>query len=454
MARAWRTLRAPVWGSRVQAAPSLPGIVFAGDLSAGSTSWSSRRDAGAWLNVYNRNSRVRGPVSRIAQDVAAPAWILKREVGRRPDGTPNLDIVREHPLLDLWRRPNPDMTGSEFIELLTVYVEMCGVAPIWIVRDSEDVRRTPDGFGIRPKYLMPIRPQDILRAPTRSHPHWQFRIDNGERLVTRECRPQDMILYRQIDPLSPYRGGIGTAESISSEVTLDEAIRRWLLNLFRQGTRIGKVISVLGLTQDSARELEAHYEKHHVGVDNAHRDLFVGGETKVQDLGAAPSELGYDESQRLLRDTQRQAWTVPGDILGIGEDSNRAQADAALNFHQRQNVAPRLTRLESMANLFIVPLYGDPSLRLCAANPVQESADAQHRFMTDGLVRGAVTVNEWRESHNMAPLPDAQGNRLYVPLNIVQTEAEEQSRGVRGTGGPGAKQALEFVGSNGNGRRH
>lgn len=421
MARVGRALTTPLWGGRAQVAPSMP----VGD-PLGEARYSSvemRRDAAAWLRVYKRNSRVRGPVHRIAEDVASVRWHVKRAVGRSADGSPVLVEVLDHRLLDLWERPNPMMTGVQMRELLTVWLEMTGRAPLFVERDPDDENKTPDGYGVRPLHLWPVRPQDLIHMPSESEPFWRFRLRGRHR--TRKCRPQDLILLRQVDVEDPYGfGGAGASEAVNSEVTQDEFSARWNTNGYRNGSRLGKVIGVPGLKSKEARELQLWYEANHCGVDNSHRDLFINSELRVQDLGANHKDLDFIEGRKLLRDMIAQNWNVPPEVLGIVENSNRATADAALNFHQRQNVKPRLVGMESWVNLYLVPLFRDPALCLVADDPVQESADFIHRTMTDGLVRGAVTVDEWRERHGLNPLGGEVGGRLYVPLNIAQVEAE------------------------------
>lgn len=420
MERVGRVLTMPLWGARAQVAPAMP--VGTPLSEARFDSPEARRDATAWLQVYTHNSRVRGPVHRIAEDVASVRWRAMQEVGQRADGSPSLVEVIRHPLLDLWERPNPHMTGVQMRELITVWLEMTGRAPLFLERDPDDENKTPDGFGVRPLRIWPVRPQDIVRRPSESRPWWTFRMEG--RHGTRRCRPQDMLLIRQVDPNYPYGFGAGPATAVNSEVSQDEFSARWNTNGYRNGSRLGKVIGVPGLKAAEARELQQWYEANHCGVDNSHRDLFINSELRVQDLGANHKDLDFIEGRKLLRDMIAQNWNVPPEVLGIVENSNRATADAALNFHQRQNIKPRIVGMESWVNLYLVPLFRDSALRLVADDPVQESADFIHRTMTDGLVRGVVTVDEWRERHGLNPLGGEVGSRLYVPLNIAQVEAE------------------------------
>lgn len=389
------------------------------------------RNAEQWLKAYNRNSLLRSPVSRIATDVAAVRWTTKRIRGYKQDGSLLLEPIHEHPLLRLWSQPNPSHTGFQFRKLLTVYVEMAGVAPVWIERDPDDQNVTPDGFGMRPKHLWPIRPQDLIRRPDEKRPFWEFRLKGR---TIKNVREQDVILLVQVDPENPYGFGIGTAAAVDHEVSQAEYMAEWQTNFFRNGAHVGKLVGIQGMPPTLAEEFRQKFEQRHMGVRNAHRVMFVsihpeakGGGMPVTDLGPTHKDLDFVTGCKHIRDTILQNWGVPPELVAVVENSNRATADAAKHIQQLNNVAPRIVELFEWINGKVTPLYLEDGLVLVPDNPVQESREFLAESHAEGFSRGAVTRDEYRRVLDLDPLGEPRGNELVVPLNVVGSSSKKQA---------------------------
>src|SRR5690606_34742954 len=124
-------------------------------------------------------------VSLRAEQVSSVPWIVERYndgVWEREEG---------HPLELLLRRPNPSISGNDFMGLLSVYRDLAGVGPAYIV----NVRGTP-------KELWPIRP-DYLEPETDGEGGLKAVLYLPER---RRLSPSEMLLLLNRDPARPWWG--------------------------------------------------------------------------------------------------------------------------------------------------------------------------------------------------------------------------------------------------------
>ena len=64
-----------------------------------------------------------------------------------------------------------------------------------------------------------------------------------------------------------------------------------------------------------------------------------------------------------------------------------------------------------------MPLYDDPLLEVDYESPVKETQDFKLQKASEGLTRGAITVNEWRAINGWPPIEG--GDVRLVPQNTA-----------------------------------
>lgn len=400
-----------------------PAETYAG-RSRESTGSPNSRASEQWIEAYSKNSRVSGPVRRIAEDVANVKQHLYVRTYTQ-DGRSEREEIHAHPILKLLRRPNPYMTYRQWIKLGVIYLELAGRFPCVIERWTQDAifadqALWPDALAGRlwaglPKWIWPVRPQDVVKMPTSKTPFWVVKM-RGKRM---RVAMGDMLWITYIDPADPYGYGMGSAPAVSDEVAQDNYASQWNTNFFRQGAHLSKIVNIPGMDDKTGERMKARFESDHQGVQNAHRTLFTNGAggLTVADLSPNHKDLDFVEGKRHLRDTIAQNWGVPPELLGIIENSNRATVDAAVNIHQRMNIAHRCSDMTEQFNLQIVSQWGNPNLYLENENPVQETQEFILNQHTQGLKSGAVTVNEWRVANGKEPIEG--GDVLLIPVNLA-----------------------------------
>lgn len=402
---------------------ALPGDIFNLGFQGGSGMGRMLRSTvGQMLARFGDSPFLRSPVNRICTDVALVKWFLYEEVPGGPTGPSGQAKVQvtDHPLLKLWNRPNPIMTGFQFRKLTQQHIELGGEG-FWFLE-------RPPGT-LEPKALWPIPPHWVQEMPSAESPGYTLAIPIGKRgrkKFTAWVPESEILWLPELDPAEPYHRGLAAAAAVDDQVQQTEWMAKFNNQFFRGGAHPGMILSTEGNLKPGAKErFEKEWEEKHTGVWNAFKLALLegGGKMSLHQVGASHKDLDYVEGNKLVRDIQRQNWSVPGELLGITENSNRATAQAADYIHQKGNVLPRIIYLEEAAALWLVPLWGNPRLRLCAENPVRETEELKLKKASEGLSRGAITVDEWRQANGWDPLPNGQGQRIYVPLNMAALDS-------------------------------
>jgi len=188
------------------------------------------------------------------------------------------------------------------------------------------------------------------------------------------------------------------------------------------------VIQAPGIDKKGADRLKEEWVQKYSGYHNAHKPAILSWEAKIHELGKAQKEMDFVESRKFLRDTANQHFQVPPEVMGIVENSNRATIEAADYLYTKNVLKPCLDLIQQQLQAQLVPQF-DEKLIWEFDNPVPEDKEFKLKQANDGLEKGAITVDEWREANEKDPLPKDRGQVLYVPYNAVITPVEELGDG-------------------------
>lgn len=300
-----------------------------------------------YLGAMEAQSTVFAIVDRIAQKTAAAKFRLYRLT---PRGVEERREVTVHPALTVWRKPNPFMTGPEFVETIQQHYELAGEW-WWLTARSE---RFPEG---PPVELWPVRPDRMEPISSTSNFISGYRYLGTEPATILAL--DEVIFNKRPSPLDPYRG-IGPVGSLLLDIEGETAAAEWNTNFFRNGAEPGGLIrTVEGFADDAEFEqFQARWSAAHRGVGNAHRVGILEGDMEWIDRRYTQRDMQFEQLRRFNREALRQAWGFPKPLLGDVEDVNRANAEAAHVVFAEEVLVPRLNRLKASLNDDFLPLFG------------------------------------------------------------------------------------------------
>ena len=336
---------------------------------------SSRTDQ---LGAMTTSGWLFAVIDRIATAVAASEWQLFRQQGRE-DRTE----VESHVLLDLWDKPSPFYTNDEFLEVSVNHFSLVGEMWWVIVRDAT-FRMPIEIWPVRPDRMRPIP------HPTEYISGYIYQIGNEKVFLDID----DVIFIRRPSPLDPYRG-IGPIGSIQFDLGSEKAASQWTANFFRNSARPGGIIE----TDESMDDPEfdkfvQRWQTQHKGVQNAHR-VAILEKAKWKNVAFTQREMQFTDLRKMNRDIIFGAYGVHAAMMGVSDNVNRANAEAAEVTFARWTVKPLLSRIRAAINEHLIKVM-DPTLSLDFKDPVPANRELNRTEAVDGYGAGILTQNEAR----------------------------------------------------------
>ena len=331
----------------------------------------------AQMELYGSVSWLYAVVSRIAQSVAASEWELST-LGR--DG--NLDVISTHPLLDLWEQPNEFMTGFEFRETFMQHLDLTGHT-FWL--------KVPGVAGGMPE-LWPLRPDRVTPVPDAKTflKGYIYKIGSEEIAL----RTNDIIWTKSPSPLDLY-GAASPVGALFMDLDSEQLAARWSRNFYANSAQPGGVIEFEDtLSDDEFEQKRLRWESSHKGVNNAHR-VAILEKAKWVSTSQSQRDMQFEQIRKLNRDTILGSFGFPAAMLGIMENSNRANAEEAERMFGRWVIKPRLRRIQEAINKDLARLV-DPALKFTFVDPTPEDKAFTLQEASVGFKERILTLNEAR----------------------------------------------------------
>ncbi|WP_433893045.1 phage portal protein [Streptomyces sp. CA-111067] len=285
-------------------------------------------------------------VDRIITAYSQVEWKLYKKA---PSGLVEDRVeVTSHPALDMWRQPNPFMTGEAFREATQQHEELTG-EQWWLI--ARDPRFT------MPLELWPARPDRMepVPDPVEFISGYRYRSPAGEQVP---LALDEVVFQRRPSPLDPYRG-LGPVQTVLTDMDAARYGVEWNRNFFLNSAQPGGIIEVdRRLEDDEFDEARDRWAEQHRGVSAAHHVAIIENGLKWVDTKFTQRDMQFAELSEVSDEKVRQAFGFPKPMLGTVSDVNRANADAAELVLSRWLLVPRLTRTRAALNTRILPMYG------------------------------------------------------------------------------------------------
>jgi HK97 family phage portal protein len=262
-----------------------------------------------------------------------------------------VEEVKEHPVLELIHRPNPYMTKSEFIELLTCYRLLTGESPIRLKG------------GLNPTELWPIDPLTI--SPIVAKTADSFELITGYELTdyskgqieVKKLKPNEIVFIKNINPRNKWRG-YGVVEAAQGSIDTMHYSEKYNLNFFKNSAVPFTVLYTdQKLTEQIMSRLKDSWNTNYKGVNNAFKTAVLEAGLKVEKLQTSSKDMDFIEQQKFLRDKLMAMFKTTKIALGITEDVNRAAADASEYIFTKNCVKPKMAQFVEALNEFLLPLF-------------------------------------------------------------------------------------------------
>jgi HK97 family phage portal protein len=345
----------------------------------------------------------------ISTDVGATPWNLIRGSEEDPEKIPKADVPM------LFRRPNDFMTFRDVIELTTLHLDLTGEA-FWNLITAGPTSDEVIGWQVVYPHWVdePIVQDGRLTG-------WRISIPNASGASTTTIATRDMIFFRYPHPAEPLCGA-SPVEAFALSHDLDMQARGYGAGLLKNNAIPPLVItSEQTINPRDAGLIGERWKDRH--LQRPGEPAVLGKGATVQLLGLTLEQIGLESIDKMTRQQVFGSYGVPESKKGLVEDVNRANAESNERTYQRNVIWPRLDRIDTCINTFLIPripeLAGTTIFK--HENPIQEDKDFQLEKVEKMVARGLLTINQ--ALRLLGEEEQVDGDVFLIPTNVERVPA-------------------------------
>lgn len=363
------------------------------------------------LKGYLQNPYVYAGVELVANALASiPLYLVDTKNGNK--------ILKDHPALELVKKPNPYMTWEEFIKNIVTYYYLFGNVFIY----KTNVERPRQLYLLRPDRVE-IVPDETGQTPVKYYNY----VIGGQRIQ----RGPDLVLHIKaissgLNLESDY-WGLPPLLPASKSIILNNRAKDWNINLIENNARpSGSLVTQERLTEKAREELKRAIEEIYSSPENAGRPLLLEGGLQWQEMSLSPQELDWSKALEISAKEICIVLGVPPELLYEASSRNYASGRVATKNFYYKTVIPLMRYILSKINMDIISTWGDGlELSFDLDNIPALSEDAVEVW--DRVIRarlaGIISKNEAREFLDKPAVPE---DDFYTPANVLVTDVASQ----------------------------
>jgi len=320
-----------------------------------------------------------------------------------------VDEIVEHPALDLLEHPNTSHSGTDLLELLSLYSDIMGEAYLKI--DLDPILKIPMQLWPLPTHLVTVKLDENDKII--------YTFQNGRK--NREYTEDELVVFLAPNLRNPYLAGLGALEAIIQTFRLMERDNAYANATMRNRARPDIIASPASendiITPENAEKTEQIWNRKLQMGENG-KFLVSTVPMKFEKLAQNARELEAIARAGLNEARVCNAFSTPIALIK-GDKINRATLDAALVQHARYAIVPRVRRIVERLNHRILPLF-DNKLFFWYDNPIPEDEEKIAKVRNLNLFSMYRTINEERDSNDLPPVK--WGDRPWAQNGMAQVD--------------------------------
>lgn len=367
------------------------------------------------MERYRKSLYVFACISKIAEKVGSIEINLNQIMNSKGD----MKQLVTHPALDLIYRPNKLQTKSEFLMTTVINKKTAGDAFIYKVRNNSG--KVVELWNLRPDLMT------IVTDPVRIVAEYKMTRADGK-VVT--FQPEDIIHFKDYpDPLNSY-SGVSALMPASIRVQTEEFATRYQRDFFLNSARPDAVLkSPKKLLSKQKAELRKNWNRQHQGIKNSSKIGLLEGGMEYQLISLTQKDMDYIEGIKMTRDDILVAFRMTKTVLGITEDVNRANSEAAMYVFLSEVIVPEMRAIIEKLNEEMLYIDFGENFYYSFVDPTPANRELILKEYTDALTNNWMLINEVRQKENLPPVKG--GWSLYMPIMnaaVGGLSAEDQQK--------------------------
>lgn len=372
-------------------------------------SWRNRSFTNIAVNsahtAYRAHALVFSCVNKTA-DVMNDAEIIVEAKNR--DG--EWEEVPDHPLKNLFRKPNQHETGRNFRRLMVQSELTTGIFYAETGRSRAGL--IAELYPLNPACVRPELDQSRTEIS-----YYEYTRPDGS---VRRIAPEDMIIRRRVDLVNRFYG-LAPVEVALKEINSDLGMADYIDAFFENDGTPSGLLKILNASLNATKKeaVAADWSrKYRRGGSNQKGIAVLDQDMNFETIGSKINELEADSLTGRFETRICTVFGVPpilvGAHVGLRHTTANATAKAALNDFWDNKISPELAELREWLTWFVLPEFEDIALikagrlrvsfDISQAKFLQEEVGnihdrARQNFQADGWTR-----NEFREATGKPPV--------------------------------------------------
>ena len=343
------------------------------------------------------------------------------------DSFGNKEILNNHPVESLYKRPNPFMSAGLLSHYIVLAINTIGDAFLYKNRNAQ-------GNVVQ---LVPIMPNlvEVRGNSDELITHYEY-YQHGKGGENLKIPVGDVVHIRQgIDP-NDHRRGHAPLKGVLREILGDEAAGQWSAALLHNMAVPGVVLSprndsLGGPTREEAEAISESY-KQKFGGNNRGAPMVLSGSMNVDIVSFSPDQMKLQELRRLPEERISAVLGVPAILAGLGAGLDSATYNNTRElreFFTEQKLIPLWKMVASeLTHQLLEPDFGQDNAT-CEfdynkVRALAEDMDELYKRVNTGVQGGWITIGEARK---VVGLDADERHNIYLrPLNTVQITEDGQ----------------------------
>lgn len=315
------------------------------------------------------------------------------------------EIDTTHPVSKILTNPNPFMTKSVFMEVMSINLELFGVAYAEITWTENTLKKYP-------KMLLPIAPRDIQVNAVDGDLHYLY-VPTGQYIKKENLL---IVLGSSLNGFLP----INPIKYMKSSLDLAKAGEKLQQRYFEKGTMMGGIITVpkdFGL--EEKQRIKTSFDSAFTGVHNSYGTVVLNDGVKYEPIKFNAEDNQLLESRNFtIQDVARRFGVSPYSLGDLSHATFSNVEQQALN-DLKHTFLPRIVKFEEAINhkLFSQKDKETFYVKFSMEGMLRGDTATRYNAYNIALQTGFLTRNEIRAFEDLNPIENA--DTLFVPLNMV-----------------------------------
>lgn len=270
------------------------------------------------------------------------------------------EIVRDHKILDLIRKPNPILGQTDFFETIYAHKLISGNVYIQAIF-------TKNSKYYEPKELFILRPDRItvIVGDSSIPVGYKYRVNNHELLfrVDQINGRSEILHIKNFHPTNDWYG-LSQVEPAAYSIDQHNEASKWNQAILQNGAKpCGALIVKTDaenngfLTDDQFERLKEQLNTEFSGSLNAGKPLLLEGGLDWKEISLSPKEMDFLEMKHSTARDIALSFGVPSQLIGIPGDSTYNNMAEARLFLWEQTILPTIDSVLGNLNNWLAPMF-------------------------------------------------------------------------------------------------